>query len=162
MNISRKGFTLIGPLVVIATIAILFGQLLPAVERVREAAARIEGQSDLRRLAIACHNYHDNFQRFPHPVNLPGKDSFRWPAAPDPNKWYSLTMALFPYIEQDHLRRNLVDNVWLPQIVNCNGPNSVGAQAVKILVSPSDTRWPAIRRWWSRSSRATGRPSAWS
>ena len=51
-------------------------------------------------------------------------------------------MALFPFYEQDNLRKNLIDNVVDPQYVNCNGINSVGAQVVKILVCPSDSAMP--------------------
>jgi prepilin-type N-terminal cleavage/methylation domain-containing protein/prepilin-type processing-associated H-X9-DG protein len=135
----RHGFTLIELLVVIAIIAILIGLLVPAVQKVREAAARITCQNNLKQIGLAAHNYHDTHKKFPAAVNLPGEDKFGWPVAPDPNRWYGLHMALFPYYEQDNLRRNLVDNVANPQYVNCKGPDSVGAQVVQILICPSDS-----------------------
>jgi prepilin-type N-terminal cleavage/methylation domain-containing protein/prepilin-type processing-associated H-X9-DG protein len=106
-TLGRGAFTLIELLVVIAIIAILIGLLVPAVQKVREAAARMQCTNNLKQLAIACHAYHDSQGAFP--VNsLPGG----WgPYGADTKAWSWLARSL-PYIEQDNLYRqaNIPDN----------------------------------------------------
>lgn len=100
MNRSR-GFTLIELLVVIAIIAILIGLLLPAVQKVREAAARAKCQNNIKQMALALHGYHDVNQRFPA-----GK-SGSYPAPAVVYARWSIHALLLPYIEQDNLFKSI-------------------------------------------------------
>src|SRR5262245_60843553 len=95
----RQGFTLIELLVVIAIIAVLIGLLLPAVQKVREAAARAKSQNNLKQIALAVHNFNDAYQG-----KLPALTDYGTGAA---TGWgyQSLFFNILPYVEQDNVFR---------------------------------------------------------
>jgi prepilin-type N-terminal cleavage/methylation domain-containing protein len=157
----RRGFTLIELLVVIAIIAILIGLLLPAVQKVREAAARMSCQNNLKQIALAAHNFESANQKFPPGLNITTVQ----PAAPSINIANSVSVLtyLLPYIEQDNVYKLIPPDVFRNPIIapynsggtpiwwgsiNVAGPGGAGTNAptviaartkIKTYVCPSDS-----------------------
>jgi prepilin-type N-terminal cleavage/methylation domain-containing protein len=131
----RRAFTLIELLVVIAIIAILIGLLLPAVQKVREAAARTQCTNNLKQIGLAAHNYHDARQHLPPgigytPVTANGEFGTYW-------------FHLLPYVEQGNIYREALGNAPFtapvgPTVLYYPGNNLVYSRRVAVFLCPSD------------------------
>jgi prepilin-type processing-associated H-X9-DG protein len=140
---GRLGFSLFELLVIIAVIAILLGLLLPAVQKTREAAARMQCQNNLKQITLAMHNINDTNNRIP-----PVFGDF--PAEGSPGTYF---FHILPYIEQDNLYKNSqVEgggfSVW---------HNATFSNVLKVYLCPSDPTGPESHLfdgWLSTSSYA--------
>ena len=137
----RQGFTLLELLVAISIIAVLIALLIPAIQKVRASANQIQCQNNLKQISLAAHAYHDMCRCFPAGLNFP--EMTGWPDARDPNNYYGLNVALFPFIEMGDLKTKLRLDIPNNQNINCVGPNSLGATVVRILICPSDSAFPS-------------------
>src|SRR5262245_447853 len=138
---ARQGFTLIELLVVIAIIAVLIGLLLPAVQKVREAAARVTCQNNMKQLGLACMNYESSYGYLP--------PSFMVDVTPGAGKPYPFNSQgwgqyLLPYIEQEALARQYNFNFPFsssPTVIPGTPDNqAVISTPLKVMLCPSTPR----------------------
>src|SRR5262245_60911928 len=150
-NQPRPAFTLIELLVVIAIIAILIGLLVPAVQKVRESAARTQCMNNLKQIGLAIHNYESTYKKLPAAYTLlPAADA-------DPNALFagrrvglSLLANLLPFVEQAPLYR-MLDNkrsefntVNIPPGGPHSGNNPAYSTVVPVYLCPSDPTPPTL------------------
>ena len=133
-NPQRGGFTLIELLVVIAIIAILIGLLLPAVQKVREAAARTQCLNNMKQMGLGVHNFESTFKRMPPLYGGSNGDVAN--SSKFPRIWGSTHVFLLPYLEQDNLYKMMAFGGPPPQYDPTFG--KVQETAVATYVCPQD------------------------
>jgi len=159
----RRAFTLIELLVVIAIIAVLVGMIVPAVQLVRQSAARTQCGNNLHNLALSAFSYHDEFKRFPSGINLPVSNqegavfphnalfiSGKIALPPVPKKFFGWPTALLPYYEQEGLLQFM--DLTMDQYSYAAGEKSIAAQIIWMLICPADTDMDIVFKYPSRGN----------
>jgi prepilin-type N-terminal cleavage/methylation domain-containing protein len=132
-----KGFTLIELLVVIAIIAILIGLLLPAVQKVREAANRSQCQNNLKQIGLAIHNFNSTYAYLP--TSGEGTDFANFPQGPSQFDNFSFFTVILPFVEQQNVYNAMTPTAYYEATSN----NVAAAQTViKVFLCPSNALRP--------------------
>jgi prepilin-type N-terminal cleavage/methylation domain-containing protein len=143
----RQAFTLIELLVVIAIIAVLIGLLLPAVQKVREAANRTRCNNNLKQIGIALHNYHDARGFFPHAtynyIDGTGSTPAPYNGTEDRRCWWH---DILPYVEADNLFNAF--QAYMNTGGTALGFPGIDNTVVKIYECPSDPTSPKVGTYW--------------
>lgn len=149
---SRKAFTLIELLVVIAIIAILIALLVPAVQKVREAAARAECQNNLKQFGIACHNMNDTYKKLPPAQTKDGPSGLPTTAADlFAGAYGNPFFHMLPFIEQGNVYRTSVVNgppavgKYVSAAYNSTLPDATARKIIPIYMCNSDPSLPPDR-----------------
>jgi prepilin-type N-terminal cleavage/methylation domain-containing protein/prepilin-type processing-associated H-X9-DG protein len=157
MNPFRPGFTLIELLVVIAIIAVLIGLLLPAVQKVREAANRMQCQNNLKQIGLALHNYHDvngsfsaAWKLLPRPDPGVPANNYTLPSSLDrgtpnpPIVGPSVFVLILPYLEQNSLYNQIDTNKSFFNPAHMPPSNPAYSTPIKTFLCPSSPGPPAV------------------